>query len=184
MTDKEVMQSAMNEHCPACGYYCLGNGGVYCIDKPTTVETTRACLAQPEQYDQTELEFCKKCGWKAVWPDGCLVCEKQEAQPKSAECDGGQCGIGGYCKQCPKTQPEQEPVGWMYSATGTLFDTCPQDADEGEFLPLYTSPPQREWVGLTDDEYELMAEKRVTNYFFNTLDYAHDIEAKLKEKNT
>ena len=43
---------------------------------------------------------------------------------------------------------------------------------------------RREWVGLTDDEYELMAEKRVTNYFFNTLDYAHDIEAKLKEKNT
>lgn len=43
---------------------------------------------------------------------------------------------------------------------------------------------QREWVGLTDDEYELMAEKRVTNYFFNTLDYAHDIEAKLKGKNT
>jgi hypothetical protein len=49
---------------------------------------------------------------------------------------------------------------------------------------LYTAPPQREWVGLTDDEYELMAEKRVTNYFFNTLDYAHDIETKLKEKNT
>jgi len=84
MTDKEVMQSAMNEHCPACGYYCLGNGGVYCIDKPTTVETTRACLAQPEQYDQTELELCKKCGWKAVWPDGCLVCEKQETQPEPA----------------------------------------------------------------------------------------------------
>ena len=44
-------------------------------------------------------------------------------------------------------------------------------------------PQRKEWVGLTDDEYELMAEKRVTNYFFNTLDYAHDIEAKLKEKN-
>ena len=44
--------------------------------------------------------------------------------------------------------------------------------------------PDKEWVGLTDNEYELMAEKRVTNYFFNTLDYAHAIEAKLKEKNT
>ena len=49
-------------------------------------------------------------------------------------------------------------------------------------IPLNTK--RKEWVGLTDDEYELMAEKRVTNYFFNTLDYAHDIEAKLKEKNT
>ena len=33
------------------------------------------------------------------------------AQPERAECDGGQCGIGGYCKQCPKTQPEREWVG-------------------------------------------------------------------------
>lgn len=23
--------------CPLCGYYCLGKGGIYCIDKPTMV---------------------------------------------------------------------------------------------------------------------------------------------------
>ena len=55
--------------------------------------------------------------------------------------------------------------------------------DKPKLCGIDTAPPQREWVGLTDNEYELMAEKRVTNYFFNTLDYAHDIEAKLKEKN-
>ena len=33
------------------------------------------------------------------------------AQPERAECDGGQCGIGGYCKECPKTRPEREWVG-------------------------------------------------------------------------
>ena len=43
--------------------------------------------------------------------------------------------------------------------------------------------PEREWQGLTDEEYEAMAEKHVTNYFFDTLKYAHAIEAKLKEKN-
>jgi len=32
------------------------------------------------------------------------------AQPEPAECDGGQCGIGGYCKQCPKTQPEPDQM--------------------------------------------------------------------------
>jgi hypothetical protein len=52
-----------------------------------------------------------------------------------------------------------------------------------ECIEYLLSLVQKEWVGLTDEEYELMAEKRVTNYFFNTLDYAHDIEAKLKEKN-
>jgi hypothetical protein len=71
----------------------------------------------------------------------------------------------------------------MYSATGTLFDTCPQDADEGEFLPLYTSLPQREWQVLTDKEYETMAEHYVTNCYFDTLKYAKAVEAKLKEKN-
>ena len=24
--------------CPGCGYYCLGRGGIGCIDKPTLVE--------------------------------------------------------------------------------------------------------------------------------------------------
>jgi hypothetical protein len=23
-----------NESCPVCGFYCLGNGGLGCIDKP------------------------------------------------------------------------------------------------------------------------------------------------------
>jgi hypothetical protein len=86
---------------------------------------------------------------------------------------------------------ETEPVAWanLNALTeqinsvncGTVY-RLPSEAEGRQ--PLYTAPPQREWVGLTDDEYELMAEKRVTNYFFNTLDYAHDIETKLKEKNT
>ena len=64
------------------------------------------------------------------------------------------------------------------------------NAYTGMAIPTYEAirarlaQPEKEWVGLTDEEYELMAEKRVTNYFFNTLDYAHAIEAKLKEKNT
>jgi len=46
------------------------------------------------------------------------------------------------------------------------------------------TPPQREWQGLTNKEYEAMAEKYVTNCYFDTLKYARAIEAKLKEKNT
>jgi hypothetical protein len=134
------------------------------------------------------------------------------AQPESAECDGGKCGIGGYCKQCPKTQPdvpetafgETEPVAikfQIYKQTPPrgrelepinsallpwVYDQDPSSGNTASMwvTPVATLPPKREWVGLTDGEYELMAEKRVTNYFFNTLDYAHDIEAKLKEKNT
>jgi len=30
-----TMEVAENEICPVCGYYCLGNGGHGCIDKPS-----------------------------------------------------------------------------------------------------------------------------------------------------
>jgi hypothetical protein len=48
--------------------------------------------------------------WEKKW-DVCVQCDSREeaealrtalAQPEPAECDGGQCGIGGYCKECPK----------------------------------------------------------------------------------
>jgi hypothetical protein len=47
-------------------------------------------------------------------------------------------------------------------------------------VPLYI---KREWQGLTDEEYEAMAEQHVTNCYFDTLKYAKAIQAKLKEKN-
>ena len=184
MTDKEVMQSAMNEHCPACGYYCLGNGGVYCIDKPTTVETTRACLAQPEQYDQTELELCKKCGWKAVWPDGCLVCEKQKAQLKHwSDCavhsepayPAGECDCGGV-------QPE--PVVWHEPGAYGNVTIYEKWAKENGWLPLYTTPQKKEWVGLTDEDISGCINSTaslVKGQFL--VEFSKSIEAKLKEKN-
>jgi len=43
---------------------------------------------------------------------------------------------------------------------------------------------KKEWVGLTDKQYEAMAEQHVTNCYFDTLKYAKSIEAKLKKKNT
>jgi hypothetical protein len=46
-------------------------------------------------------------------------------------------------------------------------------------VPLYTSPPQSEWVGLTDDERDEIREQ--AHYKFD--DIFNAIEAKLKEKN-
>jgi len=168
------------------------------------------------------------------------------AQPESAECDGGQCGIGGYCKQCPKTQPdvpetafwEMEPVAikfqiykqtpqrgrelepinsallpWVYdqdpssgntaSMWVTPVATLPPQPElepvawvsnlpdnkiaikiagkptEGNWEPLYTAPPKREWVGLTDAELAEFSDARLGSY-----DLCLEVEAKLKEKNT
>lgn len=43
---------------------------------------------------------------------------------------------------------------------------------------------ERPWQGLMDEQFETMAEKYVTNCYFDTLKFARAIEAKLKEKNS
>lgn len=81
-----------------------------------------------------------------------------------------------------------EPVAWVYPdgfealqnrKCWTVYGTH----QNGMMRPLYAAPQKKEWVGLTDEEYEAMAEQYVTNCYFDTLKYAKAIEAKLKEKN-
>ena len=91
------------------------------------------------------------------------------AQPEPAECDGGQCGIGGYCKECPKTKPEPD-----YEAEFI------KDWNEGKVRRVSDGKrmvPEREWVGLTDDERKEIALEV-------PMDAVCITEAKLKEKNT
>lgn len=57
------------------------------------------------------------------------------------------------------------------------------DREAVEKLRARLEQPEQKWVGLTNKEYEAMAEKCVTNCYFDTLKYAKAIEAKLKEKN-
>ena len=74
---------------------------------------------------------------------------------------------------------EQEPVGW--------YDCKHQDFSRVQRVgweAIYTHPqPKREWVGLTDDEHYELADKAGC-MSADWVDYARDIEAKLKEKNT
>ena len=120
-----------------------------------------------EQYDQTALELCKECGWRAVIPsDGCLVCARQKANPVA------------YLVEYLNGEKEVrfQPNGWGDKVT-----------------PLYTAP--RQWVGLTDEErYGLYRKAGLESYHLPSSEvqykydrciesYARAIEAKLKEKN-
>jgi hypothetical protein len=82
-------------------------------------------------------------------------------------------------------KPEPEPVAWMNE--GDIGKTDWKVWAHGKptaTIPLYTTPPQREWQGLTDEE--ILEEYRqsygddgnLTDVYF-----ARAIEAKLKEKN-
>ena len=79
-------------------------------------------------------------------------------------------------------QPEQEPVAWLYRdlwGVMKLSQTMPPPV--GAF-PVYTAPPQRTWVGLTDEEIEQgCKESWVTEQAFQSAVWW--AEAKLKEKN-
>ena len=92
-------------------------------------------------------------------------------------------------------QPEPEPVAWgVDEGEGrciSLHDLyfVKEDADHmaelkgthAKVVALYAAPPQREWVGLTDDEiYEAVENSNSVL----VKDMARAIEAKLKEKNT
>jgi hypothetical protein len=93
-----------------------------------------------------------------------------------------------------KTQPEQEPVAWMSSDKAWMWSDYSKALaavahnPRLTLIPLYTAPPQRPWVGLTDAEIWSTvsrigtADSNVNPY--QILNDARAIEAKLKEKNT
>jgi hypothetical protein len=80
-------------------------------------------------------------------------------------------------------KPEQEPVGYFYLRKGVFFHIYePHNADP-EVFPLYTAPPRKPWVGLTDDEINDFDKKLRDNGDYCSLHFAWGISAKLKEKN-
>ena len=78
-----------------------------------------------------------------------------------------------------EAQPEQEPVKFEAVWDRGLTNKDYEDAMRLKRLQQLTTPPQRTWVGLTDEEIsELIRATHTTGSFVRA------IEAKLKEKNT
>lgn len=86
-------------------------------------------------------------------------------------------------------QPEPEPVAWIYGVGDYAEVRWTKDGSGSAIrTPLYTAPPKKEWVGLTDEEVH-QAYKDVLSQPIREQDKAvvfnvcRAIEAKLKEKN-
>ena len=79
---------------------------------------------------------------------------------------------------------QNEPVAWQWLTTAHFRKKLPKDAEKGAWNPLYTTPQQRTWVGLTDEE--IQAEWLLTPQHDKAegLWFGRRLEAKLKEKNT
>jgi hypothetical protein len=119
--------------------------------------------------------------------DETMVDQAISAIKAALEAKDGECK---YCTDgCPacdaRKLPEQEPVAWAkFSAKGNIIDLLSEPDDD--YTPLYTTPPQRTWVGLTDEEILAKCES-VPDYDIGNHDlihFARVIEAQLRSKNT
>jgi hypothetical protein len=92
----------------------------------------------------------------------------------------------GKNKYAPQRQPEQEPHCYMDEYGYVEGEMKRYMEEQGGWFPVYTAPPQREWVGLTEEEVSKLIDIEIG---FNSCcgweeEYTRAVEAKLREKNT
>ena len=83
---------------------------------------------------------------------------------------------------------EQEPVAWMRQdgqrVTIAIDRHNYPDYETRYSIPLYTHPPQRTWVGLTDEDVNGFVGQYWGDEYMKMRSMVRAIEAKLKQKNT
>lgn len=124
---------------------------------------------------------------------------KQMVEALEIAAEGGGVDFYAYAKEGRQAIAEaekQEPVAWMYdwttnegefiqnwttSEAESLRDTEPNIISN--VRPLYTTPQQRTWVGLTDEEILKFQDIVPNTLGYDLIQFAKAIEAKLKDKN-
>jgi hypothetical protein len=101
--------------------------------------------------------------------------------------------IGGYDKELKRfvalvaaavAEPVQEPVAWLDPEENISDEAFTWSQSKHHTVPLYTAPPKKEWVGLTDEERIALWGMRSDGPSNSEIrGFARAIEAKLKEKN-
>jgi len=80
-------------------------------------------------------------------------------------------------------QPAREPVAWISTGPAKMIHWTPDKPAYGDdWVPLYTTPPQRPWVGLTQEEVEQFHNWKDCTWSTNEL--VRYVEATLRSKNT
>ena len=79
-------------------------------------------------------------------------------------------------------QPEPEPVAWMFiKKDGMQVITDDPDYKDGTWTPLYTAPPQRQFIGLTDEE---IMDACAAVWASHPIEVGQVVQDLLKERNT
>ena len=84
-------------------------------------------------------------------------------------------------RQAIEQAEKQEPVAWIYEGNLHIFNPTDWAIEPESVQPLYTAPPRKEWVGLTDEEIAQTVGSPIDEVYLS--DFRRVIE-KLKERNT
>jgi hypothetical protein len=164
MTDRELMQQALEDICAAklCEMNSMSSRHemIRLMDK--AINTLRERLAQPEQEQWDAIPDAFNEWWDADYDD--------TGNPYRKDSPAYWAWSGW---KAASKQPAQEPVAWVSESENLLS----WDKFYDHMTPLYTAP--RQWQGLTRQEF-----LAVTQGLEDLEDCWMAIEAKLKEKNT
>lgn len=153
----------------------------------------KAALAQPEQEQEQERWqwiFEEKCGDRYTHKN--LFYTEAEAAESAKICGVKAIRKTGESKvtaATPVAQPEQEPVGQVGEDKQGLVGDIYDDRKVKIGDKLYTSLPQRQWVGLTDEEVEKLDcvqalwQDEGECEIHGVKEFYRNINNKLKEKN-
>ena len=132
------------------------------------------------------LEALKKIDDAMPFPVGKSAIKALEEALAKQEQKGDQ--LSCYCPNCEilgkelariEKQANGEPVAWQWLTTAHFRKKLPKDAEKGAWNPLYTTPQQRTWVGLSREDCYQVRENESDDFMYGVA-WA---EAKLKEKN-
>ena len=100
--------------------------------------------------------------------------------------------LGQLWKLVPE-QSDQEPAAWVECAVLPWLSIQTKDVhattrlyrfpNETYDTPIYTAPPKREWVDLTDEDIAELHDEWAQGNLWEGWNYERAIEAKLREKN-
>ena len=139
----------------------------------TDAMRVRQAVAQAVLQEPVEYQYRTRPDWIPEW-NGWNTCSKEsaEAYEKTPYLHDWHYEVRRLYTSPPV---QQELVGKFAKFTDGIWREV---TDGSAGVPLYTAPPQRPWVGLTDDEFDAL------EYRFARYELCRAIEAKLKEKNT
>jgi hypothetical protein len=118
------------------------------LDARKILET--AYYAQPEPVQVRPHEFIAMASKQADMVGKPVVWAEYPTPHKIILDEGWEWGHEARTKKAEVAKPEQEPIGWFLKDHLETYMESYKDIEGA--IPLYTAPPRKPWVGLTNDE--------------------------------